>query len=299
MRTVISASRRTDLPAFHTPWLLERLGEGRAAVANPYRRTQVREVSLRPEDVAWFVFWSRDYSRWLPHAAAFSDYRTAFHFTITSGHPRLEPRAPEVSEALRQAGLLAAMYGGERIFWRYDPIVSWRERDGSVRTSHRPEVFAQLSRELGGLGVRRCIVSFAQLYAKVRTRMKRLAPELELLDLPRAARHRIAAELRDVAAASGIGVEACCTSDLLEVPGIGRSRCIDGGLLREMGGEKVSVAKAATRDGCGCTASVDIGDYLKQPCRHGCLYCYANADSPSADVGNDANETLTLIGGET
>jgi DNA repair photolyase len=30
------------------------------------------------------------------------------------------------------------------------------------------------------------------------------------------------------------------------------------------------------RAGCGCRVSVDIGSYGRHPCRHGCLYCYAN-----------------------
>jgi hypothetical protein len=28
--------------------------------------------------------------------------------------------------------------------------------------------------------------------------------------------------------------------------------------------------------GCGCNVSKDIGSYRLHPCRHNCLYCYAN-----------------------
>ena len=45
---IISASRRTDIPAFYSEWLMNR---------NP---AQVREVSLHPGDVECFVFWTKD-----------------------------------------------------------------------------------------------------------------------------------------------------------------------------------------------------------------------------------------------
>ena len=283
MRAVISASRRTDLPAFYMPWLLDRLRAGQVEVANPFRREQVRLVSLRPEDVAWFVFWSRNYGAWLRHRQAFAEHRVAFQFTITAGNPLLEPRVPPVERAIRQAEALTRHYGGERVFWRYDPIICWRDADGRVQTNHRGDVFRQLCRELGALGVRQCTVSFAAFYRKVRVRMAQVTPRIEPLDPPTDARRRLACELRDVAGEHGITLAACCTADLLDVPGIAQSRCIDGELLSRLGGERVSCAKAATRAGCGCTASVDIGDYERQPCRYGCLYCYAN---PAEHVEN-------------
>jgi hypothetical protein len=274
MRSVISASRRTDIPAFYMPWLLDAVRNRAVHVANPYNRTQVRRVSLDPMEVAWFVFWSRNYAALLRHREAFSEYKCAFHFTITSGDPLMEPSVPTVDSALRQTEQLARHYGGERVFWRYDPIVHWRDLNGDMHTNHQLHTFERLANELGAIGVKRCIMSFAQYYAKVRLRLKRqgivpVAP-------PDDVKLSITTELRDVATANGISLSSCCSTLPAGVTGVDSAKCIDGRLLTQLGGEPVSVARNATRDGCSCTKSIDIGDYQQQPCAHGCLYCYAN-----------------------
>jgi hypothetical protein len=57
---IISASRRTDIPAFYAEWMVRRLKEGYCTVANPYNRNQVTRISLRPEDVDAIVFGTRN-----------------------------------------------------------------------------------------------------------------------------------------------------------------------------------------------------------------------------------------------
>src|SRR4051812_21098148 len=56
----ISASRRTDIPAFYADWMVGRLRAGYCTVPNPFNRNQVAPVSLRPEDVEAIVFWPRN-----------------------------------------------------------------------------------------------------------------------------------------------------------------------------------------------------------------------------------------------
>ncbi|NLE77913.1 MAG: DUF1848 domain-containing protein, partial [Chloroflexi bacterium] len=36
---IISASRRTDIPAFYTPWLMNRIRAGYCLVPNPFNRS--------------------------------------------------------------------------------------------------------------------------------------------------------------------------------------------------------------------------------------------------------------------
>jgi hypothetical protein len=56
---IISASRRTDIPAFYADWFMRRLRAGTCTVPNPFNRQQVAALSLRPEDVEAIVFWTR------------------------------------------------------------------------------------------------------------------------------------------------------------------------------------------------------------------------------------------------
>uniref|UniRef100_UPI00307901D2 DUF1848 family protein n=1 Tax=Mitsuokella jalaludinii TaxID=187979 RepID=UPI00307901D2 len=69
---IISASRRTDIPAFYTPWFMNRVRAGFVDAINPFNRKQVSRISLRPEDVDCIVFWTKNASPMLPHLAELS-----------------------------------------------------------------------------------------------------------------------------------------------------------------------------------------------------------------------------------
>ena len=55
---IISASRRTDIPAYFSRWFFHRLEEGYVCVRNPMNYHQVSRVSLSPEVVDGIVFWT-------------------------------------------------------------------------------------------------------------------------------------------------------------------------------------------------------------------------------------------------
>ena len=57
---IISASYKTDIPAFYGQWFRNRLEAGFCRMANPYNRNQRFVVSLRREDVDGFVFWTKN-----------------------------------------------------------------------------------------------------------------------------------------------------------------------------------------------------------------------------------------------
>jgi hypothetical protein len=52
---IISASYRTDIPAYYRDWFLNRLAAGYAEVRNPYSGKAAR-VSLAADGVSGFVF---------------------------------------------------------------------------------------------------------------------------------------------------------------------------------------------------------------------------------------------------
>mgnify|MGYP000971956790 CR=1 FL=1 len=57
---IISASRRTDIPAFYSDWFMNRIRAGYCTVANPFNRNQISRVALGPQDVDVIVFWTRN-----------------------------------------------------------------------------------------------------------------------------------------------------------------------------------------------------------------------------------------------
>ena len=64
---IISASRRTDIPAFYAEWMIRRLRQGYCTVPNPINPNQVSHISLLPQDVDVIVFWTRNARPLMPH----------------------------------------------------------------------------------------------------------------------------------------------------------------------------------------------------------------------------------------
>lgn len=277
MKQVISASKRTDLPAFFLPWLVDRIGDGYVKVPNPVYRSRSSCVSLKHDDVAWLVLWSKNFGPFQRFADHFEGYNLYFHFTANPENPVFEPHVPSSDQAIAQAEFLAARYGGARIAWRYDPIVTWRE-SGSWHSTYDPAWFARMCTALAPLGITRCFTSFCDAYPTVKHRIAATHPTTALVDVPAAIKQAWAAALRDIAAAYGITLYACSEPQLAGVLPTGA--CIDGVLLSTLGAARVSRAASGdrhflSRTACGCTRSVDIGDYGRHACRYSCLYCYA------------------------
>ena len=85
---IISASYKTDIPAFYGAWFMDRLRAGHCRMVNPYGG-QVHDVDLRPGAVDGFVFWTRNLEPFLGHLSEVRDrgYPFVVHQTIT-GYPR-------------------------------------------------------------------------------------------------------------------------------------------------------------------------------------------------------------------
>ncbi len=273
MKQVISISRRTDIPAFYLNWLIEHIRKGCIKVANPFNRSQVRHVSLSRENVAWLVFWSRNYEFFLQKKEIFSDYNLYFHFTINPSHALLEPGMIRPTVALRQMEMLCNHYDPRCIMWRYDPIVFY-ERNGELQTNHDIHIFKLFAREVSNMGIQNCTISIVQIYPKIVKRAKKISnfrfiyPAQNLLK-------NILQELTDTASDFGLTIYSCSNDSLLQIANLKKGHCINGALLNHLADEKVSERLLSTRPDCGCTESIDIGDYVRTRCHFKCLYCYA------------------------
>ena len=67
---IISASRRTDIPAFYSSWFMDRIREEKVLVKNPFNPSQKKTISLRPEGVDAIVFWTRNAAPFIQYAHA-------------------------------------------------------------------------------------------------------------------------------------------------------------------------------------------------------------------------------------
>jgi hypothetical protein len=277
MKRIVSVSRRTDIPAFYSDWFMRRIREGFAGVVNPFGGQRYR-VSLSPEDVACFVFWSKDFTPFVVHLETLDrlGYRFYFNYTVTA-LPSAFESSVDKQAALSTLKYLARRYSPAHINWRFDPIVLSNISDEQFYL----RAFESLAAEFEGL-VERCYFSFVAFYGKVRRNFKDLeqAQDVHVAEPSEEVRIELANRIAEIASQHGITMHSCC-GDYLLGDRIQKAHCIDGVLIERLFGPNDAAYKEkGTRQECGCTESTDIGTY--NTCPHGCVYCYANTNRIAA-----------------
>ncbi|MEI6308487.1 MAG: DUF1848 domain-containing protein [bacterium] len=272
---IISASRRTDIPAFYTPWLLNRIRAGYCVYQNPLYPTKFHRVSLRKEDVLGFVFWTRHPAPLVPYLSEFDQAGFVYYFQYTIvGYPRtIDPRSPSLDQAIRTFLALSAYVGSERIIWRYDPILLSRETPVEWHQGN----FLRIADAIGRATLR-LVVSVIDPYRKTQRRMGSVAME-ETYSL--VAYEDLLCWIAGEAAGRGLVVQSCAEPSL-HLPGISPGLCVDAALLNLLSGrlESPELPRHELREGCLCHLSVDIG--ANDSCGFGCRYCYATSNHAQA-----------------
>jgi hypothetical protein len=120
---IISASYRTDIPAFYGDWFMNRLREGSCRVDNPYSR-EVQEVSLEKEFVEGFVFWTRNLGPFMKRLPEIRERGFPFvvSYTINRYPKQIDAYVPAASRAVERLMRVADSYGPRVGVWRYDTI---------------------------------------------------------------------------------------------------------------------------------------------------------------------------------
>jgi hypothetical protein len=279
---VISASRRTDIPAFYMDWFMQQIRQGYFEVQNPYNQ-RISRISSLPEDVHTLVFWSKNYARFLHGGYAdqliSAGYRLFFNFTVNSESGLLEPHVSPLSERLNQMIQLGRLVDPRCITWRFDPICVYRNANGDETDNMND--FLRIADVAASAEITTCIVSFLDIYAKVRKRAD--AAGIQFIDPSPDRQIEILTGLENILDTRHIRLYTCCEKEVLNLmpreSRIQKSSCVPNHHLLEIYGGNISL-QADTgqriKQGCGCRVSTDIGSYRIHPCYHNCLFCYAN-----------------------
>jgi len=272
---IVSASSRTDIPAFYGQWFQNRLDAGYCLSVNPFSGKPYR-ISLAPHEVEAFVFWTKNLGPFIPRIQTLKDRGFPFvvHYTI-NGYPRaLEPSVPPTRVTIEHLKRVAAAYGPRAGVWRYDPIILTNLTDYAF---HRAN-FAQLSRSLAG-AVDEVVVSYVSLaYRKTKLNLDRAIRRGDFSFEDPSDDHKRAflVELAAIAAQSGMTLRLCSQPQYLS-PTVPEAVCIDAQRLSDVAKRKVCGQKPGHRGHqCACDYSRDVGAY--DTCLHGCVYCYALND---------------------
>ena len=281
---IVSASRRTDLPAFYPAWLAARFRAGEVLVRSPHAANRVHRLQLNPQTVDGIVFWTKNPVPLLPYLDVFAAYPYYFQFTLNAYGRDVEPGIPSKGQVLLPAfRQLAKQLGPERMVWRYDPIFF----TAHYTPDYHRQYFRKLASCLQGC-TRTCVISFLDLYRDTLAGMSGTG-------LRQADRQQMQCLAKDLARiAAGYGIRLCSCAEELTDLSIAPARCIDPDRLSAQRGERWNVPRAAgQRPACRCAESVDIGAY--DSCKGGCLYCYAGGRTGGKAACHDPDSPL-LIG---
>jgi DNA repair photolyase len=297
---IISASRRTDIPAFYAEWFMNRVRKGFFYRVNPFNSRQVAGFSLKREDVDAVCFWTKNPRPLMSYLDELDrlGLNYYFQFTLNPYDATLEPNIPPLSERIATFGKLAERIGPEKVIWRYDPVIL----SGATPVFWHLEQAAELAGKLQG-STRRMVFSFCNFYGKgdgrLHKAMKKAGVRLEEITAPeqRGELERIACGFRKIADAHGMEIFTCSEEVDLASCGIGHGACIDGELIRKLFGGTPSARKdKSQRKACRCVESVDMGSY--NSCYFGCAYCYANFNEGAVEKSRRSHdpESPVLLG---
>jgi len=304
---IISASRSTDIPAFHSEWLINRLKRGYACWNNPYRPAIPQYVSF--QEVRLIVFWTKNPKPLMPNLPVFDRLGLHYYFQFTLNNYEkegFEPNVPPLQSRIETFIRLSELIGKEKVIWRFDPLLLTGQLTVSELLTRIRELGNQLICHTDQL-----VFSFADIlsYQKVKNNLIQeteifnqsnihcaefsTSQKIEFADKI----HQLLLEWRKINPDFRI---ATCAEDIdLEKYQITHNKCIDDVLIERLFpndlklmdllgvkpkeqllfGKEIPVKKTNLKDkgqrkACGCIISKDIGSY--NTCNHLCIYCYAN-----------------------
>lgn len=317
---IVSASRATDIPAFYSQWIIERLKAGYVVWTNPFNRKD-SYVSFNKCKV--IVFWTKNPRPLMPYLDELDKRGIHYYFQYTLNDyekENLEPNVPSLENRVKTFVELSERIGKERVIWRFDPIIMIPGM--TVR---------QVLQRIWNVGNKikgktdKLVFSFVDVngYRKVKRNMVNATWVFDDINIEHAEPEIIQVEeivkglakMRDYWKGEGWNIElATCAEGVdLSKYGVLHNRCVDAELMKkvftedkdlihylkygelqsegDLFAEDVNLKELTVEDwkdngqrkACGCMESKDIGRY--NTCRHFCAYCYAN-DSKEAVLKN-------------
>lgn len=266
---IIQTGMRTDIPAFYSEWLINRIKEGYVLVRNPYNINQVTRYSLSPDCVDLIAFCTKNPAPMLSRLDILKPYGQYWFVTITPYGRDIEPNVPQKEKVMEDFKRLSNIVGVDSVGWRYDPIIVDAKHTADWHISE----FAKMAENLSGY-TGTCVISFIDIYKKVERNMP------EARSVSEKDRIKIGKAFIEIAKNYSMTIRPCAEGNELAAYGADCSGCMTVNTFETALHANLDVPKRKTnqRDNkCACLLGVDIGAY--DTCGHLCRYCYANADT--------------------
>lgn len=282
---IISATRRSDIPAWHSDWFMERLRRG-YLLSTQYKRQYVSFAKIRA-----IVFWTKNPRNMLKHLDELDQMGVGYYFTYTLtdyDQEGLEPNLPPLHDRIHTFRRLSERVGKEKVVWRFDPLMVTANID-------RDRLIGKIASVMENLAgyTDKMVFSFFNPSAHKKVERNMSSSGIAVKEFSFEDKGYVAKHIAELANHHGLQVAACAEDMDLSLYGIRQNKCIDDSLMRRLFGQDTDLISFFDQiDGqkhngqrklCGCIPSFDIGNF--NTCKNGCIYCYAN-DSQNAVANN-------------
>jgi hypothetical protein len=253
---IISASRRTDMPACFPKETIEKI------IAINSESTQ-QSTLFKKNNVDAVVFWTKNARPIMSYLNELDELNIPYYFQYTmNDYPKLEPGIPQYYlSRVETFAELSEMLGKHRIIWRYDPFfscnvpVEYTISDVLNRFEFMGNMIHDYTDKL--------VFSFLDTYNKMPLGLNPPTKDEE---------KRIVDKILELNKMWKLKIASCAEESYT---GVERNKCIDPVLLKRLDVDISDTNKkdSSQRQKCGCYPSKDIGEY--HSCTHQCAYCYA------------------------
>lgn len=296
---IVSASRSTDIPAYHTKWFIDRLNRGYVKWTNPFNRVP-QYVSFEKTRV--IVFWTKNAEPIIPHLKEIDNKGINYYFQFTLNDYEdegFEPFVPKLGERIATFKKLSNTIGKDKVVWRFDPLIL-TDKIGVEQLLNKIE---KVGNEINNY-TNKLVISFADIeqYAKVKRNLKTAG--FKYRDFDENNMEKICEGIQKINETWGLEIATCAEGLSFAKYNINHNKCIDDDLMIKLfgddiilmdflgvkkekkvglsafgGGSEPEIIRGNFKDKgqrkeCGCAVSKDIGQY--NTCGHLCVYCYAN-----------------------
>ncbi len=282
---ILNISGRTDIVAFYSDWLINRLEEGFIDVRNPFNPKMVSRIMLDDVDLLFFCTKNP-----IPILDKIKDIKkkTYFHVTLTSYKKDIEPYLPPKKDIIEAIKKISGIIGKDNLVIRYDPVFI----NDKYTLEYHVNAFDKLCDLLDGY-VEKILISFIDDYKNVRNNYK----VLNYRQLTEKDYKEIGTSFSESARKHNIVVHTCAEFRDLTEYGFVKDECMSKELALKLTGKKYKRWKARKNVPCECVEMVDIGVY--NSCKHFCKYCYANYDEKQVnDNYSNHNPKSSLLVGD-
>jgi len=252
---IISVSRREDLPAFRSNFLINGIKKGYVDMFNFFSNSNYR---IYFDKVKLAVFWTKNPRPLIEHLdkLPFDFY---FQFTLND-YPEYELKVPPLQERIETFKELSDKIGNGRVIWRFDPIII----QDSISETELLNRIKNIGDQLHSY-TEKLVFSYVDPYRKLGYDFK---------EVPNDTKISVAKKLIEFNEDWNLKLATC--AEAINLDGIEHNKCIDPVLVERICGEQrwiTDTKDKGQRTDCGCMNSSDIGTF--KMCGHKCKYCYA------------------------